>query len=160
MGRLDIDTEGLLILTTDGKLTHSLLSPKTHVPKTYAVGLRDSLSVEQKEKYTAIFSKGFWIDREQNEAGFDCSPSILKWCGKDEGETTEDKKLCECAELNSSGRVDCFLTIYEGKIPPGKENVCPAGKRSHLFKTRKNGFFVFRQFTRAWKIPGTYRRRN
>ena len=75
MGRLDIDTEGLLILTTDGKLTHSLLSPKTHVPKTYAVGLRDSLTLEEKQKYCEIFKKGFWIDREQNEDGFECAPS-------------------------------------------------------------------------------------
>ncbi len=35
VGRLDIDTEGLLILTNDGKLSHALLSPKKHVPKTY-----------------------------------------------------------------------------------------------------------------------------
>ncbi len=35
IGRLDIDTEGLLILTNDGKLSHELLSPKKHVPKTY-----------------------------------------------------------------------------------------------------------------------------
>jgi len=32
---LDKDTEGLLILTNDGKLAHQLLSPKKHVPKTY-----------------------------------------------------------------------------------------------------------------------------
>lgn len=35
VGRLDIDTEGLLILTNDGALSHRLLSPKSHVPKTY-----------------------------------------------------------------------------------------------------------------------------
>ena len=35
VGRLDIDTEGLLILTNDGQLTHDLLSPKKHVPKKY-----------------------------------------------------------------------------------------------------------------------------
>lgn len=34
-GRLDIDTEGLLLLTNDGKLAHELLSPKKHVPKRY-----------------------------------------------------------------------------------------------------------------------------
>lgn len=35
VGRLDIDTEGLLILTNDGALSHRLLSPKRHVPKAY-----------------------------------------------------------------------------------------------------------------------------
>ncbi|QDP40919.1 pseudouridine synthase [Radiobacillus deserti] len=35
VGRLDKDTEGLLLLTNDGKLAHQLLSPKKHVGKTY-----------------------------------------------------------------------------------------------------------------------------
>lgn len=35
VGRLDKDTEGLLLLTNDGGLTHDLLSPRKHVPKTY-----------------------------------------------------------------------------------------------------------------------------
>lgn len=35
VGRLDIDTHGLLLLTNDGDLAHRLLSPKTHVPKVY-----------------------------------------------------------------------------------------------------------------------------
>ncbi|MFP3918410.1 pseudouridine synthase [Lysinibacillus telephonicus] len=35
VGRLDKDTEGLLLITNDGQLSHNLLSPKKHVPKTY-----------------------------------------------------------------------------------------------------------------------------
>ena len=35
VGRLDIDTEGLLLITNDGMLSHELLSPAKHVPKTY-----------------------------------------------------------------------------------------------------------------------------
>ncbi|NLB41579.1 MAG: pseudouridine synthase, partial [Clostridiales bacterium] len=35
VGRLDKDTEGLLLLTNDGQLAHKLLSPKKQVPKTY-----------------------------------------------------------------------------------------------------------------------------
>lgn len=35
VGRLDIDTEGLLLMTNDGQLAHELLSPKKHVPKKY-----------------------------------------------------------------------------------------------------------------------------
>jgi len=39
VGRLDKDTEGLLLITNDGELGHRLLSPKHHIPKTYYVEL-------------------------------------------------------------------------------------------------------------------------
>ena len=50
VGRLDIDTEGLLLITDDGGLIHKLLSPKKHVDKTYEVHLRDALSDADKAK--------------------------------------------------------------------------------------------------------------
>lgn len=46
VGRLDIDTEGLLLITNDGKLAHRLLSPKQHVQKTYFVEYEKPLSEE------------------------------------------------------------------------------------------------------------------
>lgn len=46
VGRLDKDTEGLLLITNDGALAHSLLSPKKHVAKTYLVKLKKSLTDE------------------------------------------------------------------------------------------------------------------
>lgn len=45
VGRLDKDTEGLLLLTNDGKLAHNLLSPKKHVSKTYYVSLKEEVSL-------------------------------------------------------------------------------------------------------------------
>lgn len=44
VGRLDLDTTGLLIITNDGKFSHSLMSPKRHVDKTYHVVCRDNIS--------------------------------------------------------------------------------------------------------------------
>lgn len=44
VGRLDIDTVGLLVLTNDGDLAHRLLVPKSHVPKTYFVRSREELT--------------------------------------------------------------------------------------------------------------------
>ena len=44
VGRLDKDTEGLLLITNDGPLGHQLLSPKKHVPKTYYANLAHALS--------------------------------------------------------------------------------------------------------------------
>ena len=46
VGRLDIDTEGLLLLTNDGILSHNLLSPKKHVDKKYYVKIANPLTEE------------------------------------------------------------------------------------------------------------------
>ena len=50
VGRLDKDTEGLLLLTNDGELAHNLLSPKKHVDKTYRVEIVHALSQEDIDK--------------------------------------------------------------------------------------------------------------
>ena len=62
-GRLDIDTEGLLLLTDDGELIHRLLSPKKHVDKTYEVHLKKPLS----DKDISALEKGIDIgDKKDN----------------------------------------------------------------------------------------------
>ena len=46
VGRLDKDTEGLLLITNDGELSHNLLSPKKHVDKTYLVETKENITEE------------------------------------------------------------------------------------------------------------------
>jgi 16S rRNA pseudouridine516 synthase len=50
VGRLDVDTTGLLLLTDDGPLLHRLTSPKHHVPKVYEAGLKHELDARQVER--------------------------------------------------------------------------------------------------------------
>lgn len=50
VGRLDKDTEGLLLISNDGELSHNLLSPKKHVDKTYYVELDLPLSDEKAKE--------------------------------------------------------------------------------------------------------------
>lgn len=52
-GRLDKDTEGLLLLTNDGVLAHELLSPKKHVDKTYFVQVDGALDQEDADAFAA-----------------------------------------------------------------------------------------------------------
>lgn len=60
VGRLDVDTVGLLLLTNDGKFSHNLLSPKHHVEKEYYVELEKSLSDDDITK----LETGVLIDEE------------------------------------------------------------------------------------------------
>lgn len=58
VGRLDKDTEGLLILTNNGKLAHNMLSPKKHVMKQYYTEVEKPLS----EKDIKAFYNGVTLD--------------------------------------------------------------------------------------------------
>ena len=61
VGRLDIDTEGLLLITNDGELAHQLLSPKKHVDKTYYARVAGRITEEHKK----IFAAGVDIGDEK-----------------------------------------------------------------------------------------------
>ena len=51
VGRLDKDTEGLLLITNDGELAHRLLSPRYHVDKTYYARIRGRVTNEDVERF-------------------------------------------------------------------------------------------------------------
>jgi 16S rRNA pseudouridine516 synthase len=58
VGRLDKDTEGLLLITNDGALAHRLLSPKHHVDKVYYARLDGPVGEAEK----ALFAQGLKVD--------------------------------------------------------------------------------------------------
>ncbi|MFZ3589378.1 pseudouridine synthase [Bacillus sp. DJP31] len=68
VGRLDKDTEGLLLITNDGQLAHQLLSPKKHVPKTYFAHINDVVTDDDIE----AFARGVELDD-----GYMTKPGIL-----------------------------------------------------------------------------------
>ena len=88
VGRLDKDTEGLLLITNDGELAHRLLSPKKHVDKVYYAKVEGVVTEEDKQKFTEGLSIG-------------------------EGEVTKPAKL----EVITSDEIsEILLTIQEGKF--------------------------------------------
>ena len=72
VGRLDKDTEGLLLLTDDGELAHRLLSPKYHVDKRYYAEVDGLLGLADAD----AFAKGMTLDD-----GLVCLPAGLELCG-------------------------------------------------------------------------------
>ena len=101
VGRLDKDTEGLLLLTNDGVLAHQLLSPKKHVPKTYFAVIDGEVTEEDSK----AFQKGVTLD---------------------DGYVTKPGKL---TILKSGLRSDIELTITEGKFHQVKRMFEAVGKR-------------------------------
>ena len=77
VGRLDKDTEGLMLLTNDGELAHRLISPKKDVVKKYYV----EVSGELKEEYLSIVEAGVML-----EDGYKCKTARLEIL-----ESNEDK---------------------------------------------------------------------
>lgn len=69
VGRLDKDTEGLLLLTNDGELTHQLLSPKSHVDKVYYARVDGELERADCEAFAAGMVLG---------DGLECMPAGLE----------------------------------------------------------------------------------
>ena len=102
VGRLDIDTHGLLLLTNDGKLAHALLSPKRHVDKTYLAQVKGIMTQEDVE----TFAKGILLK------DFTCQPARLELVSID-------------TEKNQS---QIRVTIAEGKFHQVKRMVAYCGK--------------------------------
>jgi 16S rRNA pseudouridine516 synthase len=111
VGRLDKDTEGLLLLTNDGKLAHQLLSPRKHVPKTYYAVIRGTVT----EADTAAFREGVVLDD-----GYRTMPGELKI-------------------LRSGPESEIELTIYEGKFHQVKRMFEAVGKKVIYLKRLSMG---------------------
>jgi 16S rRNA pseudouridine516 synthase len=101
VGRLDKDTEGLLLLTNDGKLAHELLSPKKHVPKRYFAHVQGRVTEADEAK----FKEGVVLDD-----GYKTMPAELTILSQ--GEISEIE-----------------LVIYEGKYHQVKRMFEAVGKK-------------------------------
>jgi 16S rRNA pseudouridine516 synthase len=106
VGRLDKDTEGFLLLTNDGQLSHKLLSPKKHVPKTYFARINAPVNEDDME----AFKKGVELDD-----GYMTKPAVL-------------------TILTSGEASEIELTIVEGKFHQVKRMFEAVGKKVTYLK--------------------------
>lgn len=114
VGRLDKDTEGLLLITDDGQLGHQLLSPKKHVWKTYYARI-EGILVENAE--------------EQVEKGLDIGDEKL----------TLPAKLERLSENKEDRTSEILLTIHEGRFHQVKRMTEALGGRVVYLKRLSMG---------------------
>ena len=100
VGRLDMNSEGLLIFTNDGTFANDLMHPSRHVTKTYRVTVRPDITDEQ----TVALSEGVVID------GRKTAPAVVRVLTKEsgrvvlevvihEGRNRQIRKMCEAVGL-------------------------------------------------------------
>lgn len=111
VGRLDIDTEGLLILTNDGQLAHEILSPKKKVPKKYYAIIEGTVTKEDVQS----FKKGVVL-----EDGYKTLPADLNIL------SSEDISHVE-------------VVIYEGKFHQVKRMFQGVNKKVKYLKRTEMG---------------------
>ncbi len=114
VGRLDKDTEGLLLITNDGALAHNLLSPKKHVNKVYYAKIDGIVTKEDQNAFAEGVSIG-------------------------EGETTKPAKL---EILKSDATSEIKLTIQEGKFHQVKRMFEAVDKKVIYLKRLSMGTLV------------------
>ena len=102
VGRLDIDTHGLLLLTNNGKLAHAMLSPKKHVAKIYRAQVAGMMNQSDVER----------VARGIELKDFTCQPAQLK--------------ILEVDEENETSLVE--ISLSEGKFHQVKRMVAACGK--------------------------------
>lgn len=111
VGRLDKDTEGLLLITNDGQLAHELLSPKKHVEKEYFAEIDGVMTTEDQKCFVA----GITLDGELT------LPAELLI-----DETTEEKSKVR-------------IILHEGKFHQVKRMVKACGKEVTYLKRIRMG---------------------
>jgi 16S rRNA pseudouridine516 synthase len=114
VGRLDLDTEGLLLITNDGALAHELLSPVKHVPKTYFARIDGRVSSEDVN----LFKNGVDIGEEHLT------------------------KPAELVILKSDDYSEVTLTITEGKFHQVKRMFAATGKEVIYLKRLSMGSLI------------------
>lgn len=114
VGRLDKDTEGLLLLTNDGQLAHRLLAPKKHVPKRYYARVKGVVTDEDK----GAFQAGITLDD-----GYRTLPA-------------------ELTILHAGPVSEVELVIYEGKFHQVKRMFAARGKTVAYLKRLAMGALV------------------
>ncbi|MBQ9909176.1 MAG: pseudouridine synthase [Treponema sp.] len=88
VGRLDCDTEGLLLFTNDGQLSNFLTRPENKIEKTYFVRLKNPLTLLRQKEYSEQAEKGLTLPPEKKSPEQKSSGAKITWLTQNECEIT------------------------------------------------------------------------
>ncbi len=140
VGRLDRDSEGMLLLTNDGEFANSVMHPRKHIPKTYRVTVRSAVTKEQTEK----LEDGVLID------GRETLPAEIVVLEKSEnrsvlqikifeGRNRQIRKMCEEVDLEVIRLKRTSIgSLKLGMLQPGKWRELSADEVHKLVTNTKN----------------------
>jgi 16S rRNA pseudouridine516 synthase len=141
-GRLDRDTEGLMLITNNGALAHRMLSPKHHVDKTYYAVIMGDVSDDAVKS----FADGLVLPD-----GLECMPADLEILSK----VTDDLYAAiENESLENSVMTEVNITIREGKFHQIKRMFEAIGCEVMYLKRLTMGTLTLDESL----LPGEYRR--
>lgn len=122
VGRLDADTEGLLLLTNDGELANLLLHPRHHVPKTYVAEVRGSPSAAAVERLRAgvLLDDGWTAPAEVRVLRSDPGRSVLELVLREGRKRQVRRMLAQVGHPVEHLRRIAFGPLTLGDLPSGK----------------------------------------
>ena len=139
VGRLDLISEGMLLLTDDGELKNRLTHPSHTIPKIYRVKVAGSVSENQMDILTSpLVIDGYKIKPvDVIITGEDESGTVLKFT-LFEGRNRQIRKMCEAAELTVKrlSRVSIGNLKLDG-LPVGKWRYLEQSEVDYLYKATK-----------------------
>lgn len=84
VGRLDSETEGLLLLTTNGSFSNYISSPENKIPKKYFVRLENNISLTEQHKYAELAMQGLLLPPEKKFSEQKISGSEIEFLSENE----------------------------------------------------------------------------
>ena len=109
VGRLDAESEGLILLTNDGLFSNYLTRPENHIQKKYIAVLEKDISPLEKKEFSKRAENGVFLPPEKKFGEQFCSSIILDWDFSSE----LIKKYSVPVKKNNSS---CLITLEEGKF--------------------------------------------
>lgn len=121
VGRLDLDTTGLLLITNDGFFSHKLTAPENRIQKKYEVELATQVSSTEQKNYITRAAEGIMLPPDKK--------------------APQEKSLPSVIEFATQSALHCTITVTEGKFHEVRRIFSALGNKVIKLKRVQMGSF-------------------